>query len=183
MKQIVETQLYRDAGAVKRFHTQRTHRSQSLAEHTFNVMMLLKRTAALPPDRMCILYEAALHHDLPELFTGDIPAPVKRSSMELAQSLSDLESDLHPLYRNNDDLTEYEAALLCWADRAELVLWCLEELRMGNTFVIPMVSRALGWIRASAKPHGTEVLTAEIFANAETLSVYPDNYSDLEKYA
>jgi len=182
MKALVEATLYRDAGAVKRYHVKRTHRTQSIAEHTFGMLMLVKQVA--PHIDKYMLYEAILHHDLPELMTGDVPAPIKRVHPELGPLMDTIERDLHPLYSPIlEGLTQEEAALLKWADRMELVLWCLEEFRMGNGYMKPTVARGLGWILASYMPACCRGLTDEVVADALSVGIEPAQGAELEMNA
>lgn len=66
---------------VKRWHTVRLSHDQSLADHTFNVMIialeLAKRVGRSEEERGQILMQA-LEHDLNEVVTGDIPTPTKK---------------------------------------------------------------------------------------------------------
>lgn len=185
MKALVEATLYRDAGAVKRYHVKRTHRTQTIAEHTFGMLMLVKQVAAgtFDDSRMVDLYEAILHHDLPELFTGDVPAPIKRVHPDLGPLMDSIEEGLAPLYMNVEDLDPRDAALLKWADRMDLVMWCLEEVRMGNTNLIPTVARGLGWILAVRVPFGAVALTQEVVADALTVGIVPATGAELEMNA
>lgn len=62
---------------VKRWTIVRTIRDQSLAEHTFNVVMIARDIARrLDVDDTKII-KYALDHDLDEILTGDIPTPAK----------------------------------------------------------------------------------------------------------
>lgn len=62
---------------VKRWTIVRTIRDQSLAEHTFNVVMIARAIAKeLGVDDTKII-KYALDHDLDEILTGDIPTPAK----------------------------------------------------------------------------------------------------------
>lgn len=185
MKALVEATLYRDAGAVKRYHVKRTHRTQSIAEHTFGMLMLVKQVIQLsdvPFERTAVLYEAILHHDLPELFTGDVPAPIKRVHPELGPLMDSIEQQLVPLYAEFE-LTAEEGALLKWADRMELVLWCLEEYRMGNTYAKPTVARGLGWILTARMPSCCHELTEEVIADARSVGIEPASGAELEMQA
>lgn len=183
MKALVEATLYRDAGAVKRYHVKRTHRTQTIAEHTFGMLMLVKQVTEGQGEyglqSRATLYEAILHHDLPELMTGDVPAPIKRVHPELGPLMDSIEQDLYPLYRDYT-LTQEEATLLKWADRMELVLWCLEEFRMGNTYTKPTVARGLGWILASYLPECCRALTDEAIDEARSLGIEPAQGAELE---
>lgn len=169
MKALVEAQLYRDAGQVKRYHVKRTHRIQTVAEHTFGMLMLIKQVA---PHSSKDLYNAILHHDLPELFTGDVPGPIKRAHPDLGPLLDSIEEGLAPLYQDIT-LIPSEQWLLKWADRMELTMWCLEEIRMGNTNIATTARRGLGWILASPVLPCARQLTQEVVADAATVGIHP----------
>lgn len=120
----------RDAAAVQRWHTMRTLRTQSVGEHSFGVAQLVLWVC---PNHSRRLLEAALAHDLPELHTGDIPAYVKWRAPQIKSILEKLENDFmwkHDIYHNLD---EEERRTLKWCDMMELVLWCHEEIELGNT--------------------------------------------------
>ena len=124
-----EVFLLRDAGAVKRSHTCRTIKERNVAEHSHGVAMLiisLYKAAGIRPSGD--LLAAALCHDLSEIATGDIPAPVKRYHPELKEELHKIteawERHMGLLY----DLTKDEANLLLWSDRIEFALFSLEEI-------------------------------------------------------
>lgn len=181
MKPLVEATLYRDAGAVRRYHVQRTLRQQTIAEHTFGMLMLIKQVRAgtfISP----ALYDAVLHHDLPELFTGDMPAPIKRAHPDLGPLMDSIEEGLAPLYLE-PDLDAEDTALLKWADRMELVLWCLEEIKMGNTHCHAMVKRGLGWILNSVIPPCAVDLTAGVVEAAQQMGLSADTGAKLEMMA
>ena len=66
-------QVMREAGSVNRCHTIKIIGTQDVAQHSYNVAMII---VALTKG-LCssTLLQAALTHDTPELWTGDIPAP------------------------------------------------------------------------------------------------------------
>lgn len=141
MTLLEEVMLYRDAGAVKRYHTVRMLRQQDLASHSFGVLMLIK---TIDPNCSKNLLLAALHHDLPELITGDIPAPAKRASADLSVRLEELEKGTAPLHQDFG-LMPVEEALLKWCDTFELVLHCTEEYLMGNNYAKAPLTKGLSW--------------------------------------
>lgn len=180
MKALTEATLYRDAGNVKRYHTKCTLRQQTVAEHTFGVLMLVKQVAEYDSELYnCRFVEAVLHHDLPELMTGDIPAPIKRAHPQLGPLLDDIEEGLAPLCISVM-LTSDQEALLKWADKMELVLWCLEELEMGNTQVRDMIRVTMGWILTTVVPTCARPLTDEVVSRMSYLGLKPATGNELE---
>lgn len=148
MTALAEVQLYRDAADVKRMHTMRTIRGQTVGAHSFNVMVLIQHVA---PDCRKEVLVAAMRHDFTELHTGDIPAPIKRLHPRLKPLLEDIESGLAPLTRGVD-LDPQEEALVNWADKVELLLWCREEYMMGNRYVNDVIDRLIEWVSTAPAP-------------------------------
>ncbi len=86
----------------------------------------------------------AIYHDVPEIFTGDIPTPVKYYSEETKQaysaveaaSLSKLTEMLPEEFRNSYsklfDYTSEEKTIIKAADRISAYIKCLEEKNYGN---------------------------------------------------
>jgi 5'-deoxynucleotidase YfbR-like HD superfamily hydrolase len=121
--------LVREASQITRWHTKRTLRTQSIAEHTFGVVSIL---TTIHPGASSHLLMAALVHDLAELETGDVPAPVKWANPKLKDALTEIEDRFHARTSSHYKLTPKEEHMLKWADMMELVLWCIEEVDMGN---------------------------------------------------
>jgi hypothetical protein len=82
--------------AVKRWHMIDTTRVQTLSDHSAAVALLVYSVAARAPDQYfgdpCHAGMAALLHDLPEVFTGDIPSHSKR----FVHGLDTLEAQVTP---------------------------------------------------------------------------------------
>lgn len=134
--------IMRDAAEVKRYHTQRTLRQQTLGAHSFNMLLLVDQLAPMARKEV---WQAVMHHDLPELFTGDMPAPIKRLHPELKVIMQEAEEDLTPLYRELH-LTVGEEQLVKFCDTMELTLWCLEEWQMGNRYVKACIVNGITWM-------------------------------------
>lgn len=84
--------------AVKRWHMIDTTRQQTLAEHSANVAILAMHIAMTAPifvfDSYPLVAAAALIHDIPEAFTGDVPSHTKRHIDKL-DALEDLVTPAH----------------------------------------------------------------------------------------
>lgn len=145
MNALHEIMLLREAASVQRYHTQRMQRKQELNAHSYGVAMLVQH---LYPECSRDLLLAALYHDLPEYFTGDVPAPAKRGIPQLAVLLENAEKGTGILYREFN-LTVFDEALLKWCDTFELVLFCLEEVQMGNTYALAPLYKGLEWCTES----------------------------------
>ena len=78
------------ASGVTRWHIVRTVRPQSLAEHTFDVVMIARAVAKIAGVDDYEIIKAALLHDLDEIVTGDIPTPTKQKARDNGWELNDL---------------------------------------------------------------------------------------------
>jgi 5'-deoxynucleotidase YfbR-like HD superfamily hydrolase len=138
--------LMRDAGAVHRSHTCRTLKDRNVAEHSHGVAMLVlllyQACGCLPPARMLA---AALVHDLSEIATGDMPAPVKVEHPDLKAMLNRISTAWEEQYGLRYTLSENEAHLLLWCDRMDFALFTFEEIEMGNTLFKPYL-RIVTWL-------------------------------------
>jgi len=132
-------QLY-NAGAVERYHTLRTHRRQTLADHSWGVAMILFK---IYPGASPGLVKAALTHDLSELITGDLPATAKWRYKHLAESVGVAEREFHDEHDIRIELHDIEQAALKWADMAELCLFAQAEIDMGNQTLTAVYRRGV----------------------------------------
>lgn len=135
--------IERQAGAVKRYHTVSTIKTQTVGEHSFNMCMILYKLVDEPSAN---LLKAVLFHDLPEIITGDIPATAKWNFPSLDQVLSAVESVV--INENNWDveLTEEEKKILKYADMIELVMFAKDELSLGNSNMRVIFDRGVRYL-------------------------------------
>lgn len=140
---------------IERWGLMRNTREENLCEHSFETAVITHALAVLrntrfgghaDADRAAVL---ALFHDSAEIFTGDMPTPVKYYNGKMrgayreierdAQSrlLSLLPEDLRESYRSlvgeNDPEDRELLVLVKAADKISAVIKCVEEKRMGNT--------------------------------------------------
>lgn len=130
------------ANDVKRWNMVNTTRQQTVAEHSFNVALIaldltelieehIHDFEALPEE---VIY-FALHHDLLEVHTGDIPTPTKNAIMHMCDRgmYNDWEKSLDPDI--HADLNVFCGAtvrrIIKCADVIEAV-WFLNQYGMGN---------------------------------------------------
>lgn len=128
---ITEVLRAREAGRVYRCHGIPHMDRYTVAEHTFQMLVLLE---FLHPEPTLALYRAVIRHDLHERYLGDIPGRIKTSHPDLYRewkiataSVVDVLGDV--------GLTEDEAAWLDAIDKLELWLWCQDQEAMGNASV------------------------------------------------
>ena len=137
---------------ISRWGLMRNTMPENIQEHSHQVAVLAHALAVIrrdvlggeaDPDRAAA---AALFHDAPEIFTGDLPTPVKYGNPEIRAAyqaveevaarrlLSMLPEEMRPAYA--PWLTEeYDPALrglVKAADKLAAHIKCLEELKAGN---------------------------------------------------
>jgi len=113
------------AGGVDRWHIVRTTQRQSLAEHTFNVVMIARaicKEAHIPDEKVI---KAALEHDLDEIVYGDIPTPTK-SKLKHKVNINDLIDNT-----KHNDLSDTEKNIVKIADMLE-ACWFIHEFKTGR---------------------------------------------------
>lgn len=139
---------------IERWSLMRNVMSENVAEHSYHVALithLLGNIAnqvygrSIPTDR---LVGYALFHDATEMFTGDIPTPVKHHNPEILRSFRNIEQlaaerlvsmvpeELQSVYRpfisDKSDLPEEHLKLLKAADLLDAYLKCESEMSAGN---------------------------------------------------
>ncbi|WP_178021698.1 5'-deoxynucleotidase [uncultured Paenibacillus sp.] len=149
--------LYR-LRSIRRWSLMRSTAAESVAEHSFHVALLAHLLCEIGNARFERRLNAeraatlALFHDATEVFTGDIPTPVKHHNPRLLSSFREMEAiaaerllsmvppELHDVYApllshgQTEDAPE-EAALMVYvkaADSLDAYLKCAWELAAGN---------------------------------------------------
>lgn len=141
---------------ITRWALMRNTRQENICEHSQDVAVLAHGLAVLTNRRFggrvdegrCVLL--ALYHDAPEIFTGDLPTPVKyynpaiRDAYRQVESVSankllsmlpdDLRQDYQSLLLPQEAETGYpeEYRLVKAADKLSALIKCVEELKQGN---------------------------------------------------
>jgi 5'-deoxynucleotidase YfbR-like HD superfamily hydrolase len=159
----------RAGGKVKRCHTLQTIKTQTVAEHSWGVALLVHKF--FPSCNKAVIL-AALTHDISEVITGDVPADVKWKSEGLKNILDDLESEVNKTLEIDFFLAEESKIALKLCDSLELLLFCAEELFMGNRNMLPVANRLMDHMNKSSEHMPPEFLEyynsiVEIFKDAK----------------
>jgi 5'-deoxynucleotidase YfbR-like HD superfamily hydrolase len=139
----------REGGSVTRFHTVRTIRQQTVADHSHGVALLVTVVA---PHASAELLKAALWHDLSECHTGDTPATAKWTSPALRDELHKMGSGFDEAHGIRATLSIEERQILKWCDMMDLVMWCMEEVHMGNRNAFKIANNGLRWLAGVEPP-------------------------------
>jgi len=121
--------MLREGGAVKRWHTVTNVKEQTVAAHSWGVASIV---LDLWPNCSNNLIRAALWHDIAELRTGDIPAPIKWEDKEFALACHNIEQRVQEQFDLFEELTKEEQTHLKMADILELMWYCVDEIKLGN---------------------------------------------------
>ncbi len=98
------------SGHVTRWHSVRTLRDQTLAEHHYMVTMLVNKmvkeipTKPLSDSERLLLIEYSLWHDTPELLMGDLASPLKRR-------IEDISGDDNPIKHIEKEIAPWLSTL------------------------------------------------------------------------
>jgi 5'-deoxynucleotidase YfbR-like HD superfamily hydrolase len=139
------------ASGVTRWHIVRTVRPQSLAEHTFDVVMIARAIAKIAGYNDYEIIKAALLHDLDEIVTGDIPTPTKNRARDNGWNLNELYQSI-----TGRELSSDESLIVKLADKMADLHWL--------------------WLHALG-PHSNRVyeIMADEFNNYVRTDAIPDN--------
>lgn len=157
---------------ISRWGLMRNTEQENIQEHSHMVAVLAHALAVIrrdvfhqdaDPERAAT---AALYHDAPEIFTGDLPTPVKYFNPELRTAYREVEavsaqkllSMLPEELRNSyaallhEDFDDATRILVKAADKLSAHIKCLEELKAGNREFQLAAGQTLAAVEALALP-------------------------------
>lgn len=141
---MINVQAFREASQVKRCHLYPYHGSYTVGQHTFDMLTLLLE---LNPNASRYLIMAVIYHDMSERWTGDMPAHMFRKVKGLAEKWDKLNEEvMTDNFVPSVDLTPEEEKWLHAVDKLELLLWCTDQLKLGNQHISDMAERVRQWI-------------------------------------
>lgn len=132
----------REGGAVRRVHTQKIIGEYDVAQHSFNMLCILK---VLKLDASKELIWAIVAHDLAERLTGDIPGPAKWFGVVDKIALDGIEDQILSEVGFQYILNEEDTKWLRGLDILELYLWAKDQFNMGNQNARKMIDRIHVW--------------------------------------
>ncbi len=124
----------RRAARVKRYHTEPIIGEQTVGQHCQGVAVLCYILCDRRPSPNLML--ACVFHDFEEHLLGDMPSPAKsifgESFKGMYQHCQQEVYDANHLSHIFFELPKKDKVVLKWADALELVLFCIEQYRLGN---------------------------------------------------
>ena len=137
---------------ITRWSLMRNNTLENIQEHSHMVAVIAHALAVIRRDVFGkkvdpgLAASIALFHDSSEIFTGDMPTPIKYYDDEIMEAykkvesvasrklLTALPSEMRPAYKKllSPDYNEEMQALIKAADRLAAYIKCIEELKTGN---------------------------------------------------
>lgn len=146
-----EIEAIRSSGHVRRYHVVPIVGQQTVAEHSAQALSLL---LLLHPDPQPDLIRAMLWHDVGERVVGDAPAPGRRRFSYYGHIYDETETTVneaeHPTAaRSIANLSTSDQIWLRSIDVLEAIMFCSDQMMLGNTHAKVMRDRCLVWIGAN----------------------------------
>ncbi|MBO4831151.1 MAG: 5'-deoxynucleotidase [Oscillospiraceae bacterium] len=155
---------------ISRWSLMRNSSTENVQEHSHMVAVIAHALAVIRRDIFGIPCDpgvcasAALFHDASEIFTGDMPTPVKYFNPDIMAAykqvesiasrklLSTLPEELRPSYAPLLDAEGDVKAIVKAADKLSAYIKCLEELKTGNDEFRNAAEQTLRKLRALGMP-------------------------------
>lgn len=125
------------AGRVRRYHTWPTLHTESVAEHSHRVAMIYMELFGVDAEALAYI----MCHDLCELWTGDLPFPVKARNPALKKAVDAVEKQAAAELGLPDipTLEDWKKRLVKICDLLQMWEFGHIELMMGNALALPVI--------------------------------------------
>lgn len=147
---MIDDDLYihdpRRAGLVKRYHSQAHQSTQTVAEHTWQLLRII--TTIWPEAPRSVLMHV-IYHDIPEGCTGDLPYTTKLASTEIKRHMDALEDSAMCAMRRLwnvpriNVLTVDEKQFVKACELVEFIEYFWNEKNMGNRYIESLLRRIM----------------------------------------
>ena len=156
--------LNRRLAQVKKYHNTPLQQNENVAEHTFYVTIIARALCGLLEEsgtkiNTLEVMEKAMVHDMEEMFSGDILQPFKYSDPELKHLLDKINEKsiekafeglpdklavhFKSLWSDYHESGKIEDKIVKIADRLSLIAYCIEQIKLGNRFMIEILENGL----------------------------------------
>jgi hypothetical protein len=147
LSQMKNAMLMHYAGLVSRTHVVPEGDGYLIGQHSWNMQILYLSFCTQP--RVEVMAAIAVH-DVPELWTGDMPAPTKNAVPALKHALDSLERHILVGLRmdqyHEGSLLEWDREWLKACDICDLLLWAKRKAYNGGLVWDELIHNALGAI-------------------------------------
>lgn len=154
------------AGKIKRYHTHPITGEQTVGDHTYGVVQILRYITEDNCSKVLLM--AALDHDVVEFYTGDVPYPAKKQFPILEEVLGKIEDAVRQEHLQEiNSLTEEDKLCLKAADLLEMASFGVHQWKLGNSFglgVTQQVIEELKQMNQTLLPQKAKELIIEIEA-------------------
>lgn len=147
-------QAYRDMAYVPRWAIIRKNRQQNLAEHSYYAAVYSLHIGQMIGWRgnYANLLIHALYHDIDETVSGDIPGPYKRTAVDKTKGQDTVARVMAERFGKDvlDVLSGVDPEvkrIVSAADAAEELCYLIEEIRLGNSWVKPLLPEVKARLR------------------------------------
>lgn len=144
----------RMGGEVHRYHTWPTIRTQTVADHTFNVIRIYWHLFGSVPAEVTAYL---IFHDIPEMVVGDPPHPIKLHNPPLKAIYDDLEgAALAEMLGEGEamdvltSVTDEERVRMKACDLLEMAEFAAIEIGLGNKFANAIIVKVFAALQVFA---------------------------------
>ncbi len=166
--QISQFILNRRLAQIKRYHATPLHQNETVAEHSFYVAMIARSLCGLLEEsgtkvNTLEVVDKALIHDIEEMFSGDIIQPFKHANPRLKKLIGELNTKFvekafeglpkqmaahfKNLWAEYHEGRELEDKIVKVADILSLIAYCLEQIKLGNTYMVEILNNGVRLIK------------------------------------
>lgn len=139
--------ILRKGMKVERMHTIPHITPYNNGFHSCNAALIAHELCRLNNISSASTVRYMLLHDVSEAYVGDTPAYVKRDYPDVKTALDAAEKDWEEKHiPDMPDLHPMEQAIAKVSDLAELAMYCLEELELGNKNVYPVILNCINYL-------------------------------------
>lgn len=130
--------------------------NESVAEHSYYVVLfssMICNELDLDDTTTLEVLKYAMSHDLPEIYTSDVPHPVKARSPELAELLKSMEllvmnehmPEFAEIYKNGVNRTsEVVSTIVDLADILSVIQYANSQVKLGNSYFEDVIDTTVG---------------------------------------
>jgi len=140
-----EILLYRKGLRVERLHTIPHIQPYSNGHHSANAVLIADELCKVNGMNMEATYKIVIYmakHDIAEQRFGDMPSDAKAAYPKLSMALKHAEKSWESMYLPDiPKLLGLSKDIAKCADVIELIMYCVEELNMGNRNIIHVIQR------------------------------------------